>query len=87
MIASLNHIQIFEKSSFGHEIGAAIYVCPNASRVLLPWGLNPNRARMVVCRSVRMPAASRLGLLSINVPGPGNLRVFFRVADKNEIIG
>lgn len=55
----IEHIQMFEKSSFRHEIGAAINVCPNASRVLLPWGFDPKRARLVTCRSVRMLPASR----------------------------
>ncbi|MCJ1462470.1 hypothetical protein MMC07_001072 [Pseudocyphellaria aurata] len=44
-------VTIFERSSFNHEVGAAIHVCPNASRVLLSWGFDPKRARLIVCRS------------------------------------
>ena len=28
------HLQIFERSRFGNEIGAAINICPNAARIL-----------------------------------------------------
>jgi salicylate hydroxylase len=30
--------QIFERSRFANESGAAIHICPNASRVLEHWG-------------------------------------------------
>ncbi|KAG8532389.1 uncharacterized protein KY384_002874 [Bacidia gigantensis] len=43
--------QIFEQSSFANEIGAAIHLCPNASRVLLRWGLDAEKARFDVTQS------------------------------------
>jgi salicylate hydroxylase len=44
-------VQIYERSSLNNELGAAIHVCPNASRGLLAWGLDPVKARFVTCNS------------------------------------
>ncbi|KAL4960116.1 putative salicylate hydroxylase [Aspergillus stella-maris] len=43
-------VQIFERSSLLHEIGAAINAPPNASRVLAEWGFDTKRARMVAAQ-------------------------------------
>ncbi|RHZ63413.1 putative salicylate hydroxylase [Aspergillus thermomutatus] len=43
-------VQIFERSSFLREVGAAIHVQPNAARILLHWGFDPRRARLVTAR-------------------------------------
>ncbi|KAJ2897396.1 FAD-dependent monooxygenase OpS4 [Zalerion maritima] len=43
-------VHIYERSSFNNEIGAAIHLCPNAARALLAWGLDPVRAKFVVCK-------------------------------------
>jgi salicylate hydroxylase len=52
-------VQIYERSGLNNELGAAIHVCPNASRGLLAWGLDPVRARFVTCKkSYRAHAAS-----------------------------
>jgi 2-polyprenyl-6-methoxyphenol hydroxylase-like FAD-dependent oxidoreductase len=40
-------VHIYERSSFTNELGAAIMVCPNASRPLLAWGMDPERAKFV----------------------------------------
>ncbi|KAH6618439.1 hypothetical protein C7974DRAFT_474297 [Boeremia exigua] len=32
--------QVYEKSAFHNEVGAAIHLAPNATRVLEPWGFN-----------------------------------------------
>ncbi|KFZ07639.1 hypothetical protein V501_06261, partial [Pseudogymnoascus sp. VKM F-4519 (FW-2642)] len=40
-------VQIYERSSLNNEIGAAIHVCPNASRGLAALGLDPVAARFV----------------------------------------
>lgn len=45
-----HQVKVLERSSYLREVGAAIHVCPNASRVLLSWGFNPERARMVTAR-------------------------------------
>ena len=33
-------VEIFEKSTFANEIGAAINICPNASRILKSWNFD-----------------------------------------------
>ncbi|KAL2867819.1 FAD/NAD(P)-binding domain-containing protein [Aspergillus lucknowensis] len=43
-------VTIYERSSLLREVGAAINVCPNASRVLLHWGFDVERARLVTAR-------------------------------------
>ena len=42
-----HNVRIYERSSLNNELGAAIHVCPNASRGLLAWGLDPVAARFV----------------------------------------
>jgi salicylate hydroxylase len=45
-----HNVQIYERSALNSEVGAAIHVCPNASRGLLAWGLDVVRARFVTCK-------------------------------------
>jgi salicylate hydroxylase len=45
-----HHVEIYERSSLNNELGAAIHVCPNASRGLLAWGLDPVRGRFVTAK-------------------------------------
>jgi salicylate hydroxylase len=40
-------VHIYERSSMANEVGAAINVPPNASRFLIPWGLDPVKWRFV----------------------------------------
>lgn len=42
-----HRVTIFERSALNNEVGAAINVPPNVGRFLLPWGLDPIRARFV----------------------------------------
>jgi salicylate hydroxylase len=53
-------IQVFERSTFSREVGAAINVCPNASRILLQWGLDPHKSRMVTAREQKVVLGSTL---------------------------
>ncbi|GIJ86733.1 hypothetical protein Asppvi_005628 [Aspergillus pseudoviridinutans] len=54
-----HNVQIFERSSFLREVGAAIHVQPNASRILLHWGFDPKRARLVTgLRTMVVPGTS-----------------------------
>ena len=39
-----NTQQVIERSSFLNEVGAAIHVPPNASKILLRWGFDAERA-------------------------------------------
>lgn len=45
-------VDIYERSAMNNEIGAAINVPPNATRFLIPWGLDPVRWRFVKTRRV-----------------------------------
>jgi salicylate hydroxylase len=45
-----HNVTLYERSSLNNEIGAAIHLCPNASRALIPWGLNAQRARFVTAK-------------------------------------
>lgn len=47
-----------------NEVGAAIHVCPNASRILLPWGLDANRARFVIARTQRIARGDTLQIIA-----------------------
>jgi salicylate hydroxylase len=54
-----HNVQVYERSALNNELGAAIHVCPNASRGLLAWGLDPVKARFVTCqRSFRAHGAT-----------------------------
>lgn len=44
--------QIYERSKFSNEVGAAIHVCPNAARILSQWQFDFERADAVVVREV-----------------------------------
>ncbi|KAL2859183.1 FAD/NAD(P)-binding domain-containing protein [Aspergillus pseudodeflectus] len=45
-----HQVTIYERSSLAREIGAALNICPNASRVLLEWKFQVERARLVTAR-------------------------------------
>lgn len=65
-----HHVWILERSSLGNEVGAAINVCPNASRVLLAWGLDPAANRFVEVQGILTAVGATLEPI-INVPlGP-----------------
>ncbi|PVI05973.1 FAD/NAD(P)-binding domain-containing protein [Periconia macrospinosa] len=48
-----HHVEIFEKSSFKNEIGAAILITPNATRILREWGFDFERAGPVDFKQFR----------------------------------
>ncbi|KAJ4154757.1 hypothetical protein LMH87_000036 [Akanthomyces muscarius] len=43
-----HRVELYEQSSMNNEIGAAITIPPNASRILLAWGVQPEDWGMVV---------------------------------------
>jgi salicylate hydroxylase len=45
-------VDIYERSGFANEVGAAINFPPNASRTLLRWGLDPVSAKFVFVEGV-----------------------------------
>ena len=44
MILSTEYGQVYERSKFANEIGAAINMCPNAARILSYYEFNFDRA-------------------------------------------
>ncbi|KAH7072043.1 hypothetical protein BKA63DRAFT_567972 [Paraphoma chrysanthemicola] len=42
-------VEIFERSSFHNEVGAAIHLAPNATRVLTAWGCDMKQMDPVLC--------------------------------------
>ncbi|KAF5877184.1 putative salicylate hydroxylase protein [Botrytis fragariae] len=47
-------VTILEQSSLLHEIGAAITVAPNASRILKTWGFSPTKSKLVALRNANI---------------------------------
>ncbi|KAL4939783.1 hypothetical protein BDV06DRAFT_230809 [Aspergillus oleicola] len=47
-------VVIFEKSRFHNEVGAAIHVAPNASRILRSWGVDFEALQPVHCKHLRV---------------------------------
>ncbi|KAF2993830.1 hypothetical protein E8E13_002324 [Curvularia kusanoi] len=45
-------VEIFEKSAFSNEVGAAIHLAPNASRILRTWGIDLNKASPSQCTCI-----------------------------------
>ncbi len=45
-------VHVYERSALSQEIGAAINVPPNASRILIGWGLDPAHHKFVKSRRV-----------------------------------
>ncbi|MCJ1472600.1 hypothetical protein MMC13_001249 [Lambiella insularis] len=39
-----HNVEVFERSRFANEVGAAITTCPNSSRILQYYGFDPDRA-------------------------------------------
>ncbi|KAK3364620.1 hypothetical protein B0T25DRAFT_470872 [Lasiosphaeria hispida] len=56
-------VEVFERSQFKNEIGAAISVPPNATRVLDHWGFDFARAGAVPNQASRFSRAADLGVL------------------------
>jgi salicylate hydroxylase len=55
--------ELFERSSFAHEIGAAISVTPNATRCLAHWGFDFAKARPVQNQQLRFMMAKDLDVV------------------------
>lgn len=47
-------IQILEQSGFLNEVGAAIHMAPNATRILKDWGCNLENLQPVHCNKLRL---------------------------------
>ncbi|KAK8048639.1 hypothetical protein PG994_010369 [Apiospora phragmitis] len=54
------HVEVFERSNFADEVGAAITITPNGSRILDSWGFNNDDAHIVEAAGMRMVDADDL---------------------------
>ncbi|KAF7552181.1 hypothetical protein G7Z17_g4502 [Cylindrodendrum hubeiense] len=49
-----HHVEVFEQSSFLNEVGAAIHIPPNATRVLKSWGCDFDDLNPVFCQGINL---------------------------------
>ncbi|KAL4972869.1 hypothetical protein BDW66DRAFT_143355 [Aspergillus desertorum] len=49
-----HEVLVFEQSRFLHEVGAAIHVAPNASRILKSWGVDMEALQAVECKAIEV---------------------------------
>ncbi|KAL5042050.1 hypothetical protein BDW71DRAFT_200905 [Aspergillus fruticulosus] len=47
-------VLVFEQSRFLHEVGAAVHVAPNASRILQSWGVDMKSLQAVECKATKV---------------------------------
>ncbi|KAM7212858.1 salicylate hydroxylase [Rhypophila decipiens] len=65
-----HRVRILERSALGNEVGAAINVCPNASRALLAWGLDPVANRFVEVQGILTAVGATLEPIVSSPLGP-----------------
>ncbi|KAF5607442.1 3-hydroxybenzoate 6-hydroxylase 1 [Fusarium pseudoanthophilum] len=49
-----HNVEVFEQSRFLNEIGAAIHIAPNATRVLKSWDIDFNELQAVLCNAIKI---------------------------------
>ncbi|OIW35674.1 FAD/NAD(P)-binding domain-containing protein [Coniochaeta ligniaria NRRL 30616] len=64
-----HRVRIYERSGMNNEVGAAINVPPNAARLLLAWGLDPETERFVTAQSILIAVGATLDVLDLNPVG------------------
>lgn len=64
-----HRVRIYEKSGMNNEVGAAIHVPPNAARLLLAWGVDPQKERFVMTQSVTIGVGATLDTLNLSPMG------------------
>ncbi|CAD6445785.1 4b2ebc84-1b8a-41b5-883e-30fb027223f2 [Sclerotinia trifoliorum] len=60
-----HEVLILDKSSLSNEVGAAIHVQPNASRIVTQWGFDIERARLVTAKSSTLTSGDDLRVLTV----------------------
>lgn len=73
-----HRVRIYEKSGMNNEVGAAINVPPNASRLLLAWGVDPVKERFVMSQSILIAVGATLQTLNFEKTGEGVAKKFGR---------
>lgn len=64
-----HRVRIYERSGMNNEVGAAINVPPNAARLLLAWGLDPEKEGFVTAQSILIAVGATLDVLDLNPMG------------------
>jgi salicylate hydroxylase len=64
-----HRVRIYERSGMNNEVGAAINVPPNAARLLLAWGVDPQKERFVTSQSILIAVGATLETLNLNPMG------------------
>lgn len=64
-----HEVTILERSEFKSEIGAAITITANGSRILESWGFNPEKAGAVECQRLLMLDGATLNVIAEDVFG------------------
>ncbi|VUC32393.1 unnamed protein product [Clonostachys rosea] len=49
-----HNVEIFEQSRFLNEVGAAIHIAPNATRILKSWGVDFDDLQAVLCNGIKL---------------------------------
>ncbi|KAJ4246085.1 hypothetical protein NW762_013830 [Fusarium torreyae] len=49
-----HNIEVFEQSRFLNEIGAAIHIAPNATRILKSWDIDFEELQAVLCNAIKL---------------------------------
>ncbi|KIL92376.1 3-hydroxybenzoate 6-hydroxylase 1 [Fusarium avenaceum] len=49
-----HNVEVFEQSRFMNEVGAAIHIAPNASRILKSWGIDFEDLQAVFCNAIKV---------------------------------
>lgn len=74
-----HEVEIFEKSSFSSEIGAAFHFAPNGCRILQAWGVDLESMRPCICKRWRHLDSDDLVETSVKFVSFSNVNLGFHV--------
>lgn len=63
----ISTLQVFERSKFANEIGAAIHMCPNATRILSFYEFDYEGGLATPLQEVRTPTPAYVGLSHMSI--------------------
>ncbi|PVH97117.1 putative salicylate hydroxylase [Periconia macrospinosa] len=81
-----HEVEIFERSAFATEVGAAVAVFPNGARVLSRLGFSFPNARPVAMESIQVLNGENLGLIQRGPFGSGHAQGIHRVDLHTELL-
>lgn len=65
-----HRVTIYERSSLNNEVGAALNIPPNASRFLIPWGVDPVKYGFIKSNGMHICSPFSLEVLSSHEISP-----------------